>query len=118
MDRADPAVTWLLACDEPAVQALTLTDVLGLPAEDPEVRAARERFSEARCSGCRAGATYRIRGAAHVAGLRVGGRLAEFIEAALNRLSVYALGENGCEVRARATIELRGPMRLVSTLFR
>ncbi|HEY3062761.1 MAG TPA: hypothetical protein VGL99_27635 [Chloroflexota bacterium] len=46
IDRADPAVTWLLASDEPAVQALTLTGVLGLPADDPEVRAARERFSE------------------------------------------------------------------------
>jgi hypothetical protein len=46
IDRADPAVTWLLASDEPAVHALTLTGVLGLPAEDAEVRAARERFSE------------------------------------------------------------------------
>ena len=46
IDRAEPAVTWLLASDEPAVQALTLTDVLGLPAQDREVRAARERFSE------------------------------------------------------------------------
>jgi hypothetical protein len=46
IDRADPAVTWVLANDEPAVQALTLTGVLGLPSEDPEVRAARERFSE------------------------------------------------------------------------
>jgi hypothetical protein len=39
------------------------------------------------------------------------------IERAYNRLSVHAHGENRCEVRARARIELRGLMRLVSPFF-
>ncbi len=44
--------------------------------------------------------------------------LPSFIERAVNRLSVHALAEHRCEVRARARFELHGPVRLVSPFFR
>jgi len=44
--RDDPGVQWLLACDEPAVRGLTLTDVLGELPDDPAVVAARNAFAD------------------------------------------------------------------------
>ncbi len=40
------------------------------------------------------------------------------IEKAVSRWSVHALPEDRCEVRSRATVQLRGPIRLVGPLFR
>ena len=41
---SDPAVEWLLSSEDPSVRFLTLTEVLGLSARSPRVRAARERI--------------------------------------------------------------------------
>ena len=46
LDPADPGVMWLLACGEPAVRRLVLTDVLGEPADHPQVRAADQGFAD------------------------------------------------------------------------
>jgi hypothetical protein len=43
--RDDPGVAWLLSSAEPAVRLLTLTEVLGEPADHPEVLAARATFA-------------------------------------------------------------------------
>jgi hypothetical protein len=42
----------------------------------------------------------------------------QFIQKAMNRWSVHAIGETRCLVRSRATLKLRGPIVLVSLLFR
>jgi hypothetical protein len=44
LSRDDPGVAWLLACDEPAIRRLTLTDILGASAGHPGVMAARDAF--------------------------------------------------------------------------
>lgn len=42
----------------------------------------------------------------------------QFIQKAVNRWSVEAIGQTRCLVRSRATLKLRGPIVLVSLLFR
>ena len=42
----DPALDWLLQPDQPAVRAKALTDLLGRPEADPDVREARARIPE------------------------------------------------------------------------
>ncbi len=41
-----------------------------------------------------------------------------FIERAINRWSVQAIDANSCTVRTYATVQLRGPMRLLAPLMR
>ena len=46
MPERDPVIEWLLEPDNPPVQYLTLTRLLGRPATDPEVRRARARLPD------------------------------------------------------------------------
>ncbi len=45
--RADPVLTWLLEENQPSVRYHALTELLGRPEDDPEVRAARARIPRA-----------------------------------------------------------------------
>ncbi len=44
--KADAVIRWLLEEDQPAIRYLTLTQLLGKPADDPEVEAAREQITK------------------------------------------------------------------------
>jgi hypothetical protein len=45
MSHDDPAVQWLLDSSDPSIRYFALTDLLGYPADAPEVRAARNRIA-------------------------------------------------------------------------
>ena len=44
-----PTIDWLLSSDHPAVNYLTLLELLELPDDDPRVQAARLRIEEDAC---------------------------------------------------------------------
>ena len=46
MDRNDPAVNWLLHSEDPSIQYLALTELLGEPEESREVRTAKKRITK------------------------------------------------------------------------
>lgn len=46
MSPSDPVIDWLLEPEQPSVRYLTLTQLLGRPESDPEVRAARDRIAD------------------------------------------------------------------------
>jgi len=45
LHREDPATAWLLACSEPAIRRLTLTEVLGESVDEPDVVSAHSEFA-------------------------------------------------------------------------
>ena len=46
VEISHPVIQWLLACPEPAVQAITLSELVGLPEDDTRLQAARSKWLE------------------------------------------------------------------------